>query len=89
MSVMKDLRFFGVWWQILKRLYEDEHIVIGNEMVKLASIQLASGDSNGAWDTTKRLSQIFSMNYGSHDETLFSYLPSLKQEAAKAVNLSS
>ncbi|KAL1222172.1 Histone-lysine N-methyltransferase ASHR1 [Cardamine amara subsp. amara] len=46
--------------KILKRLYEDEHVVIGNEMVKLASIQLASGDSNGAWDTTKRLSQIFS-----------------------------
>ncbi|CAH8278340.1 unnamed protein product [Arabidopsis lyrata] len=75
--------------EILKRLYEDEHVVIGNEMVKLASIQLASGDRSGAWDTTKSLSQIFSKYYGSHAETLFSYLPCLKQEAAKAVNLSS
>jgi len=74
--------------KILKRLYEDEHVVIGNEMVKLASIQLASGDSSGAWDTTKRSSQIFSKYYGSHAETLFSYLPCLKQETAKAVNLS-
>ncbi|XP_010478763.1 PREDICTED: SET and MYND domain-containing protein 4-like isoform X2 [Camelina sativa] len=75
--------------KILKRLYDDEHVVIGNEMVKLASIQLASGDSSGAWKTTKRLSQIFSKYYGSHAETLFSYLPCLKQEAANAVNLSS
>ncbi|XP_010499889.1 PREDICTED: SET and MYND domain-containing protein 4-like [Camelina sativa] len=73
--------------KILKRLYEEEHVVIGNEMVKLASIQLASGDSSGAWKTTKRLSQIFAKYYGSHAETLFSYLPCLKQEAAKAVNL--
>ncbi|CAN8290187.1 unnamed protein product [Cochlearia groenlandica] len=73
--------------KILKKLYENEHVVIGNEMVKLASIQLATGDSNGAWDTTKRLSQIFSKYYGSHAETLVSYLPCLKQEAAKAVNL--
>lgn len=64
-------------------------MVIGNEMVKLASIQLASGDSSGAWDTTKRLSQIFIKYYGSHAETLFSYLPCLKQEAATAMNLSS
>ncbi|KAL0700347.1 hypothetical protein Bca4012_056469 [Brassica carinata] len=75
--------------KILKRLYGDEHVVIGNEMVKLASIQLASGDSSGAWETTKRLSQIFSKYYGSHAETLFSYFSCLKLEAAKAVNLSS
>ncbi|EOA39695.1 hypothetical protein CARUB_v10008336mg [Capsella rubella] len=75
--------------KILKRLYEDEHVVIGNEMVKLASIQLASGDSSGAWNTTKKFSKIFSKYYGSHAETLFSYLPCLKQEAAKALNLSS
>ncbi|XP_020870414.1 SET and MYND domain-containing protein 4 isoform X2 [Arabidopsis lyrata subsp. lyrata] len=74
--------------KILKKLYEDEHVVIGNEMVKLASIQLALGDSSGAWDTTKRLSKIFSKYYGSHAETLFSDLPCLKQEAVKAVNLS-
>lgn len=73
--------------KILKRLYGDEHVVIGNELVKLASIQLASGDSSGAWETTKRLSQIFSKYYGSHAETLFSYLSCLKLEAAKAVNL--
>lgn len=73
--------------KILKRLYGDEHVVIGNEMVKLASIQLASGDSSGAWETTKRLSQIFSKYYGSHAETLFSYLSCLKLEAAKGVNL--
>ncbi|KAJ0235553.1 Uncharacterized protein HA466_0263700 [Hirschfeldia incana] len=73
--------------KILKRLYGDEHVVIGNEMVKLGSIQLASGDSSGAWETTKRLSQIFSKYYGSHAETLFSYLSSLNLEAAKAANL--
>uniref|UniRef100_A0A1J3HA30 SET and MYND domain-containing protein 4 n=2 Tax=Noccaea caerulescens TaxID=107243 RepID=A0A1J3HA30_NOCCA len=66
--------------KILKKLYEEEHVVIGNEMVKLASIQFASGDSNGAWDTTKRLSQIFSKYYGSHAETLFSYLPCVKHD---------
>ncbi|CAH8355007.1 unnamed protein product [Eruca vesicaria subsp. sativa] len=75
--------------KILKRLYGDEHVVIGNEMVKLASIQLASGDSCGAWETTKRLSQIFSKYYGSHAETLFAYLSCLKLEAAQAVNFCS
>ncbi|XP_024009173.1 SET and MYND domain-containing protein 4 [Eutrema salsugineum] len=69
--------------KILKRLYEDEHVVIGNEMVKLASIQLASGDSSAAWDTTKILSQIFSKYYGSHAQTLFCYLPCFKQEAVR------
>lgn len=64
----------------MKKLYEEEHVVIGNEMVKLASIQFASGDSNGAWDTTKRMSQIFSKYYGSHAETLLSYLPCVKQD---------
>ncbi|CAH2035181.1 unnamed protein product [Thlaspi arvense] len=60
--------------KILKKLYEEEHVVIGNEMVKLATIQLASADSSGARDTTKTLSQIFSKFYGSHAERLFSYL---------------
>ncbi|KFK45070.1 hypothetical protein AALP_AA1G339400 [Arabis alpina] len=73
--------------KILKRLYEEEHIVIGNEMVKLASIQLASGDSSEALDTTKRLAQIFTKYYGSHAESLFSHLPCLKQETTEAVNL--
>ncbi|KAF8116368.1 hypothetical protein N665_0019s0046 [Sinapis alba] len=70
--------------KILKRLYGNEHVVIGNEMVKLASI-----NSSGAWETTKRLSQIFSKYYGSHAETRFSYFSCLKLEDAKAVNLSS
>ncbi|XP_010538898.1 PREDICTED: SET and MYND domain-containing protein 4 isoform X2 [Tarenaya hassleriana] len=69
--------------KILERLYEeDDHIVIGNELVKLSSIQVALGDSSGASESRERVCRIFGKYYGSHSHILFSYL---KQEAPKAV----
>ncbi|XP_010278902.1 PREDICTED: SET and MYND domain-containing protein 4 isoform X2 [Nelumbo nucifera] len=68
--------------KILEKLYSTNHIVIGNELVKLASIQLSLGDST-VMDSINQLDEIFSLYYGSHSARIFPYLESLKREASK------
>ncbi|KAK9128247.1 hypothetical protein Syun_017044 [Stephania yunnanensis] len=68
---------------ILEKLYHPKHIVIGNELVKLASIQLCTSDHISALNTIDRLNVIFQLYYGSHAMRIFPYLDSLKKDAAK------
>ncbi|KAL0401057.1 UNVERIFIED_CONTAM: Stress-induced-phosphoprotein 1 [Sesamum latifolium] len=70
--------------KILEKLYGEDHIVIGNELIKLSSIQLSMGQKNTA-DNTKRMVAIFSRYYGSHADIMFPYLRYLKREAGKLV----
>lgn len=68
--------------QILEKLYDPNHIVIGNELVKLASIQLSLGDS-ATIDTIEQVDAIFSQYYGSHANIILPQLEYLKREAIK------
>lgn len=68
--------------QILQKLYGPGHIALGNELVKLSSLQLALGDAAAA-DTVNQISNIFSNYYGKHTELMFPYLPYLKREVHK------
>ncbi|KAI3963892.1 hypothetical protein MKW92_003748 [Papaver armeniacum] len=72
---------------ILEKLYNPNHIVIGNELVKLASLQQCLGDNTSALDSINRLDAIFSLYYGSHAAKVVPYLNSLKQEASKLLQL--
>lgn len=63
-----------------------DHIVIGNELVKLTSIHLSLGDCAGALEGIKRVDTIFSRYYGSHVDVIFPHLKSLKVEAAAATS---
>ncbi|PRQ59689.1 putative chromatin remodeling SET family [Rosa chinensis] len=65
--------------EILEKLYNLNHIVIGYELVKLSSIQLSLRDS-GAVDSIDRLYQIFSCYYGSHTDVIFPDLQFLRKE---------
>ncbi|KAI7727874.1 hypothetical protein M8C21_005859 [Ambrosia artemisiifolia] len=64
--------------KILEKLYGDDHSVIGNEMVKLASIQLSLGD-HAVEETRNRISLIFSQHYGSQVDAVFPHLQFLKR----------
>ncbi|GMP23768.1 hypothetical protein CsSME_00001245 [Camellia sinensis var. sinensis] len=68
--------------EILEKLYGPDHIAIGNELVKLSSIQLSLGDQS-AMDCLNRVAVIFSRYYGSHANTIFPYLQGLEREAHK------
>ncbi|PON71106.1 N-terminal acetyltransferase A, auxiliary subunit [Parasponia andersonii] len=68
--------------EILEKLYTRDHIVIGHELVKLSSMQLALRDST-AIDTVNRLDKIFSCYYGSHAKTIFPHLQLLQEETQK------
>ncbi|KAI3870266.1 hypothetical protein MKX03_029655, partial [Papaver bracteatum] len=72
---------------ILEKLYNPNHIVIGNELVKLASLQQCLGDNTSALDSINRLDAIFSLYYGSHAAKVVPYLNSLKREASKLFQL--
>nr|XP_043618324.1 SET and MYND domain-containing protein 4 [Erigeron canadensis] len=63
--------------KILEKLYGHDHIVIGNELVKLASIQLSLGKS-AAGETINLINLIFSRHYGSDVEVMFPHLQFLK-----------
>ncbi|XP_051138521.1 uncharacterized protein LOC127256513 isoform X2 [Andrographis paniculata] len=63
--------------EILEKLYGENHIVIGNELIKLASIHRCLGRGVNA-ENTNRLVSIFSRHYGSHADKLFPYLDYLK-----------
>ncbi|CAN6705423.1 unnamed protein product [Malus baccata var. baccata] len=65
--------------EILEKLYNPNHIVIGYELVKLSSLQLSLGDRAAA-DSVNRLYQIFSCYYGSHTYVIFPYLRFLRRE---------
>ncbi|OVA17151.1 SET domain [Macleaya cordata] len=71
--------------EILEKLYHTNHIVIGNELVKLTSIQQCLGDCTSAMDSINRLDAIFSLYYGTHAAKVIPYLNSLKSEAGKLV----
>lgn len=66
--------------EILEKLYHSKHIVIGHELMKLASIQLSLGDRTTARHNIKRLEAIFSLYYGSHVSEIFPYIEDLRRE---------
>ncbi|WMV19996.1 hypothetical protein MTR67_013381 [Solanum verrucosum] len=63
--------------QILEKLYGANHIAIGNELIKLASLQLLVGDS-AASGSISRITAILSRYYGSHADEIYPYLRHLK-----------
>ncbi|KAK9075393.1 hypothetical protein SSX86_003716 [Deinandra increscens subsp. villosa] len=64
--------------KILEKLYGGDHIVIGNEMVKLASIQLCLGE-DAFEESRNRINSIFSRHYGSHVDAMFPHIRFLKR----------
>ncbi|PWA90039.1 tetratricopeptide repeat (TPR)-like superfamily protein [Artemisia annua] len=64
--------------KILEKLYGHDHIVIGNELVKLASIQLSLGEPTFE-ESRNRINLIFSHHYGSHVDIIFPHLQFLKR----------
>ncbi|XP_021752493.1 histone-lysine N-methyltransferase ASHR1-like isoform X1 [Chenopodium quinoa] len=66
--------------QILKKLYSPGHIAVGNELVKLSSLQLALGDAAAAVDTVRQMDTIFSNYCGKQAVLMFPYLKYLKGE---------
>ncbi|KAD4585861.1 hypothetical protein E3N88_23462 [Mikania micrantha] len=66
--------------KILEKLYGDDHIVIGNEMVKLASIQLSLGEEHAVEESRSRINSIFSRHYGSHVDAMFPHVRFLKRD---------
>lgn len=75
--------------QILEKLYDANHIAIGNELIKLASLQILVGDS-AASGSISRITAILSRYYGSHADDIYPYLRHLKgtQDAGKSNILS-
>ncbi|KMT17392.1 hypothetical protein BVRB_2g038470 isoform A [Beta vulgaris subsp. vulgaris] len=73
--------------EILKKLYSPGHIALGNELIKLSSLQLALGNAAAA-DTVNQMDTIFSNYYGRHAELMFPYLQNLKREVHKLTDRS-
>ncbi|KAG6416010.1 hypothetical protein SASPL_123431 [Salvia splendens] len=71
-------------FEILEKLYGESHIAIGNELIKLASIQFSMGQEISS-DYTTRIVAIFSRYYGSHAEIMFPYVRYLKKESCRVV----
>ncbi|KAL6532980.1 hypothetical protein OROMI_027092 [Orobanche minor] len=63
--------------EILKTLYGENHIVVGNELIKLASIR-HSMDQKITANETSQMVEIFSRYYGSHADMIFPHLRYLK-----------
>ncbi|XP_052180260.1 uncharacterized protein LOC127793547 isoform X2 [Diospyros lotus] len=59
--------------EILEKLYGPDHVALGNELVKLVSIQQLLGDESAA-DSIHRMETIFCRYYGSHANRIFPYL---------------
>ncbi|TYI45084.1 hypothetical protein E1A91_D13G011200v1 [Gossypium mustelinum] len=70
--------------EILEKLYGPNHIAIGYELAKLASIQLALGDCTAVYNIN-RLSAIFSTYYGPHAGIIFPYLLVLERERSRII----
>lgn len=64
--------------KILEKLYGHDHIVIGNELVKLASIQLSLGEPD-VEESRNLINMIFSRHYGSHLDIIFPNLQFLRR----------
>lgn len=80
-----DLEFISLLnFQILEKLYGPDHIAIGHELLKLASIQLAMGDPS-AVEILDRAEAIFSLYYGCHANTIFPHLQCHKIQARELV----
>lgn len=71
-------------FQILEKLYGPDHIAIGHELLKLATIQIAMGDPS-AVEIFDRVEAIFLLYYGCHANTIFPYLQDHKAEARELV----
>ncbi|XP_068645515.1 histone-lysine N-methyltransferase ASHR1 isoform X2 [Aristolochia californica] len=67
--------------QILEKLYHGNHIVLGNEIMKLASIQLSLNDYSSAKNSLDRLYAILQLHYGSHTVKVLPYAEKLGKEA--------
>lgn len=67
--------------KILERLYHTNHIAVGHEWMKLASIQLSLGNHSDALHGVMRAETIFSLYYGFHVAKIFPYFEDLKKEA--------
>lgn len=67
---------------VLEVLYNPYHIVIGNELLKLASIQVSLRDPTAS-DSLHQVDAILSRYYGSHANLIFPHLPALVREACK------
>ncbi|KAL8552408.1 hypothetical protein ACS0TY_001195 [Phlomoides rotata] len=65
--------------KILETLYGRNHIAIGNELIKVASIQVSMGQNIPA-ENTRRMVAIFSRYYGCHAEIIFPYFRYLKTQ---------
>ncbi|XAR66066.1 Histone-lysine N-methyltransferase [Bertholletia excelsa] len=70
--------------KILEKLYGPDHIAVGNELIKLSSIELSLVNKN-AGESLNRAIEIFSRYYGSHVNMIFPYLQGLGKEAKKIV----
>ncbi|XP_039138361.1 uncharacterized protein LOC120275740 isoform X2 [Dioscorea cayenensis subsp. rotundata] len=66
--------------EILKKLFRRNHIVIGNELIKLSSIQISAGDRAAALSVIKRIEEIFSLYYGSHLVNVCPHVVRLQEE---------
>lgn len=77
------LVFFDCTLQILEKLYGSNHIVMGHELMKLASIQLCTGDRTAALSSIERVESIFLLYYGSHVDRIFPHLNVLRTEAER------
>lgn len=75
------MHFSSFTCQILEKLYHAEHIVIGHELMKLASIQLSLDDHAAALSSIKQVEAIFSLYYGSHMTKIFPCIEGFKREA--------
>ncbi|CAL9086903.1 unnamed protein product [Musa textilis] len=69
--------------EILEKLYGSNHIVMGHELMKLASIQLCTGDRTAALSSIERVESIFLLYYGSHVDWIFPHLKVLRTEAER------
>ncbi|XP_050219909.1 uncharacterized protein LOC126670260 isoform X2 [Mercurialis annua] len=65
--------------KILERLYGQNHIAIGYELVKLSTIQLSTGDASSV-HSVEQLDAIFQRYFGSHADFIFPYLQSLREK---------
>uniref|UniRef100_A0A804IS90 MYND-type domain-containing protein n=1 Tax=Musa acuminata subsp. malaccensis TaxID=214687 RepID=A0A804IS90_MUSAM len=69
--------------EILEKLYGSNHIVMGHELMKLASIQLCTGDRTATLSSIDRVESIFLLYYGSHVDRIFPHLKVLRTEAER------
>ncbi|XP_042378044.1 SET and MYND domain-containing protein 4-like isoform X1 [Zingiber officinale] len=72
--------------KILEKLYPANHVVMGHELMKLASVQLCSDDYSGASSSVEQVESILSLHYGCHLDRMFPHLKLLKREAERSAS---